>query len=189
MSKRIRIVRDEDCGDPREWDNLGTMACWHPNYTLGDEQVLRDSAQAFVDELPKDCIVLPLYLYDHSGITMRTGAFDCPWDSGQVGIIYLTPEKLREEYKDIGPDEAREQAMKVLESEVKVFDLYLQGACWGFVIENELKCDHCGHTEWEHVDSCFGHLGDDLDETGIADHVGDAVTKEALTEAWDNRWD
>ena len=33
-------------------------------------------------------VILPLYLYDHSGITMNTCGFSCPWDSGQVGWIY-----------------------------------------------------------------------------------------------------
>ena len=30
-------------------------------------------------------VFLPLYLFDHSGITMNTSGFSCPWDSGQVG--------------------------------------------------------------------------------------------------------
>ena len=35
-------------------------------------------------------VILPLYLYDHSGITMNTCGFSCPWDSGQVGWIYAS---------------------------------------------------------------------------------------------------
>lgn len=29
---------DEFPQSPREWDNLGTMACWHRDYLLGDEE-------------------------------------------------------------------------------------------------------------------------------------------------------
>lgn len=43
----------------------------------------------------KPCLVLPLYLYDHSGLAMNTTGFSCPWDSGKVGIIFATFETLR----------------------------------------------------------------------------------------------
>lgn len=33
-------------------------------------------------------IFMPLFLYDHSGITMNTCGYSCRWDSGQVGYIY-----------------------------------------------------------------------------------------------------
>ena len=44
-----------------------------------------------------EVVALPLYLYDHSGITMNTSGFSCPWDSGQVGWIYCTKKRFREE--------------------------------------------------------------------------------------------
>lgn len=49
--------------------------------------------------LDKYYIILPLFLYDHSGITMNTSGFNCPWDSGQVGIIYISKKKAKEEFK------------------------------------------------------------------------------------------
>ena len=41
--------------------------------------------------------ILPLYLYDHSGLAMSTGSFvgrahHAEWDSGQVGFIYMDKE-------------------------------------------------------------------------------------------------
>jgi hypothetical protein len=33
---KIKIVFDEDIWSPRDWDNLGTMVCWHRRYKLGD---------------------------------------------------------------------------------------------------------------------------------------------------------
>lgn len=35
---KIRIEQDTTPESPREWSNLGTMACWHGRYNLGDEQ-------------------------------------------------------------------------------------------------------------------------------------------------------
>lgn len=40
-------------------------------------------------------VILPLYLYDHSGITISTVPFSCPWDSGQVGWIYAPKDTFR----------------------------------------------------------------------------------------------
>ena len=45
-----------------------------------------------------DNVVLPVYMYDHSGITINTTGFSCPWDSGMVGIIYVSKEKIREKF-------------------------------------------------------------------------------------------
>lgn len=41
----IKIERDEDPENPREWDNLGTMVCWHPKRILGDEQPSESKAE------------------------------------------------------------------------------------------------------------------------------------------------
>ena len=41
-------------------------------------------------------VILPLYLYDHSGITMNTCGFSCPWDSGQVlSLIHISGKSLK----------------------------------------------------------------------------------------------
>ena len=35
----FKIYTDEDAANPRtEFDNVGTMVCWHRGYNLGDEQ-------------------------------------------------------------------------------------------------------------------------------------------------------
>ena len=90
--------------------------------------------------------ILPLYLYDHSGITMSTGSFSCPWDSGQVGWIYISIEKAASEgWK------TPEQAYKAMQAEVEEYDHYLTGQCYGYVVED---------TDGEGIDSCWGFLGD-----------------------------
>lgn len=128
----IKIVLDPDPQNPRDWDNLGTMVCRHRRYNLGDTKELITGNDR------KNAIMLPLYLYDHSGITMRTKPFDCPWDSGQVGYIYVLPEKVRKEYncKRITPT-ARAKVLAQLEQEVKTYDQYLTGQCYGYTIERD----------------------------------------------------
>jgi hypothetical protein len=93
--------------------------------------------------------ILPLYLYDHSGITMNTSGFSCPWDSGQVGWIYADADMVKKEYDAITP-ETLERAKNLLESEVKEYDYYLTGQCYGFKLYE-------GDAE---IDSCWGFLGE-----------------------------
>lgn len=101
-------------------------------------------------------VMLPLFLYDHSGITMSTSRrgwpFNCPWDCGQVGWIYATTEKIREEYGDLSA-ESLKKATDLLVAEVETYDQYLTGDVWGYVV----KCSMCK----EVVDSCWGFFGSD----------------------------
>jgi hypothetical protein len=73
-------------------------------------------------------VILPLYLYDHSGITMSTSPFSCRWDSGQVGWTFVSKKKIREEYgvKRISK-ELIEKVTEMLEGEVRTYDMYLTG--------------------------------------------------------------
>lgn len=100
-------------------------------------------------------VILPLYLYDHSGITMNTTGFTCRWDSGQVGYIYASKKDIVKEY---GKFDA-ERAEKQLISEVKSYDQYITGDVYGFILEEKVKCESCGDVEYEHVDSCWGFYG------------------------------
>jgi hypothetical protein len=177
----VKVEYDSDPMNPRtEWDNAGTMVCWHNRYTLGDEQPKEDPSEYLAD-LPKDSLVLELYLYDHSGITMSTGSFGCSFDSGQVGFIYLTPETIAKEWK--GDVDA---AKKCLEAEVKVYDHYLTGAVFGYTIEKANECDSCGHNEPEHVDSCWGFYGHDDALESMKGNV-EVEHHAALEAAWDAR--
>ena len=137
---KIRIETDELAENPRElFDHLGIMLCWHRTYILGDKQPRYSPDEC---EFSEDIIRLPLYLYDHSGITMSTEPFSCRWDSGQVGWIYA--QKGAEGLTD-------KEIIRALKSEVKEYDYYLRGEVYGFAIESP---------SGEIVDSCWGFYGD-----------------------------
>ncbi len=153
---QYKIEQDDCYESPREWNNLGTMVCWHRSYNLGDEQLLGNARQIQkqIDNiLSNDCFVLPLYLYDHSGITMSTSPFSCPWDSGRVGFIYVTKASVRSEWgkQRISP-KLHEQVFNVLRQEVETYDQYLTGDVWGYTI-----ADRHGDI----IDSCWGFYGYD----------------------------
>ena len=78
-------------------------------------------------------------------ITISTSSFSCRWDSGQIGWIYITKDKIEAE------GWTPEQADKYLEGEVEVYDNYLTGEVYGFRIED---------ADGENVESCWGYYGD-----------------------------
>ena len=163
MTFTLSIVQDEDPLNPRTaFDNLGKMVCFHKRYTLGDKHNIDhsdfngwDEMAAYITQEHRAVIILPLYLYDHSGITLQTTPFSCPWDSGQIGFIYMDRETILREApgspKIITPA-AKKWAVSSLLSEVKVYDQYLTGDIWGYVIKDE---------DGETVDSCWGYYGED----------------------------
>jgi hypothetical protein len=166
----LRIEQDMDAESPREWDNLGTMICNHRRYDLGDESFRADDYNGWDDlissiEREKGSLVyLPLYLYDHSGITMNTTGFHCPWDSGQVGWIYVTKEQVRKEWgvKRVSK-QLKEHVIRVLKAEVETYDQYISGEVYGFVLEEKETNDV--------IDSCWGFYGSNPKENGMLEHI------------------
>ncbi len=144
---KIKIFVDNNPSNPRlEWDNLGHMVCFHKRYNLGDKDNNQyktfdynswDEMEKAIIKEEKAYIILPLYLYDHSGITISISPFSCPLDSGQVGFIYVTKEDILKEFccKNI-TKEIKEKAKNILIDEVKIYNMYLTGEVYGYTIED-----------------------------------------------------
>ncbi len=136
---------------------------------FADGLVGRKVDKLITDAVCDGYVILPLYLFDHSGITISTSPFDCRWDSGQVGWIICDKETIDREF---GGD--RDLAKKCLEAEVATYDDYLTDNVYGFIVEDR---DENDDSEWEHVDSCFGFYGSDVRQNGMADHLGEELTE------------
>lgn len=165
----LKVYYDNDAENPREWDNLSKMVCFHHRYSLGDKHNYRvfdyHSWEDLKDAIEKDndiAVILPLYMYDHSGITISTTPFSCPWDSGQIGWVYITKEDIRKEYNIKRVTKKYiEKATKILISEIKVYDDYLRGETYGFVLEKDR----------EEIDSCWGFYGSDFCTNGMKEQI------------------
>jgi len=158
---KIEVIHDEHPSDPRGDDNLGTMVCFHPDYSLGDKHKYNKSdynswegLERAIHENEDVGAILPLFLYDHSGITMNTIGFQCPWDSMRVGFIFISKEKMRYEYsyKRVS-QKLIKRVQGYLKNEVKLYDQYLTGDAYGYRITDT-------ETEKE-IDSCWGFFGED----------------------------
>jgi hypothetical protein len=134
-----------------------------------------DNISAIIKKsLEANYIILPLYLYDHSGITISTGPFSCPWDSGQIGYIYITKEKARKEYSWKYMTKSRiKRIINYLENEVETYDQYLTGDVYGYRISNE---------DDDHIDSCWGFYGHDYKDNGLLEMAENAIDCELRKE-------
>ncbi len=152
--KILEIYQDEFPESPRECDNLGIMICGHQNYDLGDEQYDKDTFDGKVSAATEK---LNLHLMDHSGLWMSTGPFAMDpqgWDSGIVGVIYTTEQKITEMFGN-RKRPSKEKIAGMLEEEVKIYNQYLQGDIYCYTI-SEVKTCSLGEEHKEIIDSCSG---------------------------------
>ena len=143
---QIQLCYDTFPDNPRtSWDNLGVINCFHKRYKLGEAHSFSEP-QELIDwiEANQDKIYyLPLYMYEHGNITISATPFQCRFDSGQIGFIYIT--------KELAETEGIKKPYDLLAHEIKVYDHYLKGETYGAMI-----LDQSG----EVIDSQFGYLGD-----------------------------
>lgn len=178
----IELHRHEHPENPRtDWDNVTQMVCFHGRYNLGDVdhgilQKDHNSWEEIRSELEKDAaVILPIYMYDHSGITINTTGFNCQWDSGQVGYIRITKEDAAENW----PDYDEDRLYEILVTDVKTYDTYLQGdvvgyivktaddeqledmACWGFYSHEDAIAEAKGEIDnhWRKKHALFEQAG------------------------------
>jgi len=179
---KIKTFNDADPQNPREDTTLGKMATYHREYILSDkeyscsEEMIQDilsdagvetekaaiQAQKMINDifsiykqlkdLKEIALIFPLYLLDHSGLSMATHR-QSQWDSSYIGFLYITKERICEEYnvKRISK-KLLNKVSDILVNEVVMFDKYLTGAVHGYKITN--KND-------EFVDSCFNYFDED----------------------------
>lgn len=141
----LEIYPDENPENPRtEYDNLGKMICFHKRHDLGDKHDYKSGDYSGWDEIEDqikqdnpDCLIRPLFLMDHSGLSISMGPFGCPWDSGQVGFIFITKERIVGELKG-----GVQWAEKVLEAEVETYNQYLVGNIYRFILRDK-PCEKC----------------------------------------------
>jgi len=145
----IEILPDYDPITPRENDNICVFHIAHRRYSFGDinHNSLETIQQAENEAKQNGDIVLPLYMYDHGGITISLNPFSCPWDSGQVGVVIIPRQKMLEEFSSkIFHKALKQRALEIAEAEVDELDQYLVGDIYGYVIDNG-------------EESCWGYYG------------------------------
>jgi hypothetical protein len=167
---RLKVVHDSSAESPREWDNLGKMICFHNRYDLGDKHNYNaddysgweEMKQAIIKE-ENPAVILPLYMYDHSGIAISTSPFSCRWDSGQIGFVLVSKKQALEEFGGVRVSSKKKVKIEsIIEAEVETYTKYVEGEVYGFQIVDE---------DDEVIDSCYGFYGTDFATNGMLDYI------------------
>lgn len=156
----IDIYYDESPESPRAWDNLGTFYTAHCRYRPEKEfdeyfrrEEVFDRYGDFSDSFEKKYIALKIYLYDHSGQTISSSLFSCPWDSGLFGIVAVSVEKVKQEYGwKLLTAARRRKIEEYLQGEIDTYDNYLRGEVYGYRITPADDKDDV-------LESCWGYYG------------------------------
>jgi hypothetical protein len=179
---RVRIEHDEDASSPDDGDQLGQIAYCSSRECLGSENVSRDRLDEISAGIRDGSLIgMPVYAYVHSGVTIATTPFSCPWDSGQCGFVYMTKaEAIKEWGKKVITPAVKEKAMKYQIGRVDKYCQYLQGDVYGYVVER-FKIDKNGQVyDVDLLESCWGMYGRDyaISEGGKAGawYMEDEVT-------------
>lgn len=128
-------VKEHERYNPREDDNLSIIVASHRRYDFQDDNAPKvqfsdfgswAEVQEHLEQEHGAVHVKPLYLYDHGGQSISTRSFvgrshHGEWDSGQVGLVFTTKERIGV----IGTPEDRIDA--VIEAEIEEYDKYIQG--------------------------------------------------------------
>lgn len=169
----VNIDYDPCPESPREWDDLSTIYSNSRRHDFdghGIEELIREvGGNEYDSVIPWDLIGKKYYyrkvwMYDHSGISVRTGDKNpwgsgwMAWDSGLAGVIVVDKEDAKKEW----PEDTKARAEKWLDGEIENLDVYCRGEIYGYEVLDE---------DGETVNDCWGFF--DLDEC-IAEAKSDA---------------
>lgn len=159
--------QDEYPSNPRENDCNCCTICYVRNRYLGSSKYDNDRDFADSDDLNDylaglkdrgiEFVSVPLYAYVHSGITISTGSFGDPWDSGCFGVAICTKEQVVEAF---GNDtDWKQHAEDIIEDEIETYDKFLTGETYIYSIYSYDKVTK----EWTMDDTCGGFYSNDED--------------------------
>jgi len=119
------------------------MVFMHRRYHIGHKHALKtDSFKSWKDikehliKKEKAIAILPVFMYDHSGITINTTGFNGDWDWGQIGWIYTSAEAVRK-FNGVKrvTKQIREGLADTLKKEIEIYDGFLTGQAFGYIID------------------------------------------------------
>jgi len=138
----LEVFYDFEAENPREWDNCTKIFCFTDSYVLGDKHDLKaeqfDSFEAIQNYLIKEfnaVVIVPLTLYDHSGISLSIGE-KRGWDTSPVGFMFVDKKNMID-----GCFKSKADALHTIKSDLDTYNQYLSGTAYGYRIykRNSIK--------------------------------------------------
>lgn len=159
-----------------EWDGTGYQIGYDPTAEDGDDEAAAEMADELtiaeklgLIEQTGEVLWLPISAYEHGGITMWLGSirgrYDAMWDCGTLGFAYMERETVEKHLNVAYYGTWQKAAENCMEGEMKDYDAYIQGLCYGYSIYDENSDNISG--------GCSGFLGDDGYKEMIEEAKGD----------------
>ena len=176
----LKVFHDDCANYPFEDDEAVKFYSNHRQY-VWDGKKLGELLDKF-DEVPKkaeelvellnktddDYFYVAVYSYDHGGLSISLTPFDCPWDSGLLGILQI--------------DKSCSDLQKVVEDWIRVVNMWL---------DNEVYCVKVINDLGECVDSICGIYAENAEEfaKNISEYISNEYhfTDEDYKKAYENK--
>lgn len=175
----IQIRYDMDAGsymDPAEEFAPFEILYTSTRYNLGTRRMDSEELSEYAKEIVEGGgLVLPVFAHIHGSVSMSTGRFGDPWDSGQSGVIVLP----KEDWDEYFPDYEKERLYETMSATVDTYGKWADGEVYEWVIVDLPTGDI--------VDSCCGFFGqehamEDAEVTAARLVRRDEGTKESFKE-------
>lgn len=170
-SGMVDSPRDDECNGAR-------LVLSHRNYNLPNEDDTGQLAEAAERggyrlaarylSVVHDAVVVPVWGYDHGTLTFRAGtrigAYADQWDSGLAGLAYCTREWARDNLTVPEGQTLDDVIASMIAGEVQRYSDWGSGDVFGYIAERRVivdEDDRDDDDDWEHIDSCWGFIGDD----------------------------
>lgn len=120
-----------------------------------------------IELLGEKALIRPVYLYDHSGLTISVSSaypYNDRFDSSTIGWVMVTKDDA---IGNLGATEKDwlEKANACIEAEIEEYDHYLRGDVWWYQIKRFENGD------WEDYEACSGFIGDTIEDSGMLDAI------------------
>lgn len=125
----VKVMHDNCPLNPRQTSEyLGKLHLYASGYI--------EYSEITFDMDPHDYIVLPIYGYIHSGITISLTPFSCAWDSGTIGFIAYNKAEISKIINSNEIETMTAYCKELATAEIREYDAYIQGACYFLVLKN-----------------------------------------------------
>lgn len=133
----VEISYDPFCENPlQDWDHVGhiVMVPHFSNFCTESGVTTEDYDS---EDMKKVCqytrdggLYVPIYAYEHGGVSFSLSPFGDPWDSGCAGFFYVTPEEAEKTWGHMTPEQRKVACMTEAKSLVSLMNAYAGGECY-----------------------------------------------------------
>jgi len=139
--RSLAISQDSCPPNPRtDYEPMCKIAAFKRGY--GDE-VLSDE-EIYDIRHDDDYFSRRVYIMDRSGVSLSLTPYNDRWDSGQLGIIYISKVHARKEFEGETEEALVEKIENAMTGEIALYNMYLSGSCYYGVLTERKEIEFEG---------------------------------------------